>query len=401
VIANQTPFYGESGGQIGDIGTITGERGAFTVTDTRKELGALHVHLGTVESGTIRVGDTVQLRIDSERRSALRRAHSATHLLHRALRRRLGEHVVQKGSLVAPDRLRFDFSHPKAVTPEELDIIESDVNTLVRQNTAVGVHHMSRDEAIAAGAMALFGEKYGDEVRVVSMGEEEGRVASIELCGGTHVVRTGDIGLCKVTMEGAVAAGVRRVEALTGALAIDHIRREEDLLEEAAAVLKATPAELPARVQALLDERRRLERELAQARQRLATGCAGAGGEAAGAETRRVNGIAFAGRKLEGVPAKDLRGIADALKRQVGSGVVAVASATDDGKAALVVGVTDDLKGRLNAVDLVRAGVAELGGQGGGGRPDLAQGGGPDGGRLDAALAAVERGLAAEVAAAG
>jgi alanyl-tRNA synthetase len=424
VVTNQTPFYGESGGQIGDTGTIRRGPAVVRVSDTQKKLGDLHVHIGRLEGGALEVGDVVEMAIDGERRARLRRAHSATHLLHAALRRHLGSHVTQKGSLVAPDRLRFDFSHPKAVTPDELAAIETEVNAFLRQNAEVRVRLMDREAAIAAGAMALFGEKYGDEVRVVSMGREpDGRVpgsqgrppvvaperyASIELCGGTHCARTGDIALFKITGESAVAAGIRRIEALTGEAAYRHVRDEERLLGETAEALKVTPQDLPARVVSLQNERRRLEQELAKLRQKvvLAEGNAQAPrATASGTATvgpplsKEVKGIVFAPRRVEGVPARDLRALADAIQHQIGSGVAAVVSVTE-GKAALVVKVSDDLQGSVSAVDLVKAGVAELGGKGGGGRPDFAQGGGPDGSRAEAALAAIERGLAGHAAAA-
>ena len=389
VVTNQTPFYGEAGGQIGDTGTTRRGPAAVRVTDTQKKLGDLHVHVGRLEGGALEVGDVVEMAIDGERRARLRRAHSATHLLHAALRRQLGSHVTQKGSLVAPDRLRFDFSHPKAATQDELAAIEAEVNALLRQNDAVAVRLMDRDAAIAAGAMALFGEKYGDEVRVVFMGREpDGHTTSVELCGGTHCVRTGDIALFKITSESAVAAGIRRIEALTGEAAYRHVRDEERLLAAAADVLKVAPQDLPERVVSLMTERRRLEQELSKLRQQLATG-----GPARGAEAKNIGGIRYLAREVEGVPARDLRGTADTMLRALGSGVAAVVSVVD-GKASLVVSVSDDLKDAVNAVDLVRVGVAELGGKGGGGRADFAQGGGPDGSRADAALAAIERSLA-------
>ncbi|MGH6899558.1 MAG: alanine--tRNA ligase, partial [Geminicoccaceae bacterium] len=373
VVTNQTPFYGESGGQIGDTGTIRRGPAVVRVTDTQKKLGDLHVHIGKLEGGALEVGDVVDLAIDGERRARLRRAHSATHLLHAALRRHLGSHVTQKGSLVAPDRLRFDFSHPKAVTPEELAAIEAEVNAFLRQNAAVAIRLMDREAAIAAGAMALFGEKYGDEVRVVSMGREpDGRTSSIELCGGTHCARTGDIALFKITAESAVAAGIRRIDALTGEAAYRHVRDEERLLGDTAAALRVTPQDLPERVASLVNERRRLEQEISKLRRQLATG-----GAAPQTAAKEIDGIRFAARQVEGVPARDLRGMVDAMQRQIGSGVAAVVSVTE-GKAAVVVSVSDDLKGRVDAVELVKAGVAELGGKGGGGRADFAQGGGPD-----------------------
>ncbi len=397
LVANQTPFYGESGGQMGDAGILFTVSGAEVhVIDTQKKLGELHVHVGKVTNGRIKLGDAVEMRVEGSRRAALRRAHSATHLLHEALRRRLGAHVTQKGSLVAPDRLRFDFSHPKALTAEDLRAVEAEVNARARRNADVATRYMTPDEAVAAGALALFGEKYGDEVRVVSMGgadatESGERSFSTELCGGTHVSRTGDIGLFKAVGEGAVAAGVRRIEALTGAAAEAHVAEQEQLMQKAAAALKALPAELPARVAALMEEKRRLERELAETRKAMATG--GARGNGA-AETHQVGGVAFVARKLDDVPARELKSIADDLKKQLGSGVVAIVG-THDGKAANVVAVTSDLTDRFDAVKLVKIGVAELGGQGGGGRPDMAQGGGPNAAHADAALAAIEKAVAA------
>jgi alanyl-tRNA synthetase len=396
VVANQTPFYGEAGGQIGDTGTIRRGDAVVQVADTQKKVGDLYVHIGRLEGASLEVGETVKLEIDTERRRRIRRAHSATHLLHAALRRHLGTHVTQKGSLVAPDRLRFDFSHQKPLTSEERAAIEAEVNGFLRQNAETRVRLMARDEAVSAGAMALFGEKYGDEVRVVSMGREpDGRDSSVELCGGTHVGRTGDIALFKILSESAVAAGVRRIDALTGEAALAYVEEEERLLGEIAGTLKVPPQELPERVAGLLAERRRLEQEISKLRQQLATG-----GTAAQTEAKDVAGVPFAGRRVEGVPAKDLRGMADAIQRQMGSGVAAVVSVLD-GKASLVVSVSPSLKETINAVDLVRAGVAELGGKGGGGRPDFAQGGGPDGSRAEAALAAIERELASEHAGAG
>jgi alanyl-tRNA synthetase len=389
VLTNQTPFYGESGGQIGDTGTVSAGDAVFTVTDTQKKVGDLFVHIGKLEGGAIEVGDTVHLDVDRARRARIRRAHSATHLLHAALRRRLGNHVTQKGSLVAPDRLRFDISHPKAVTPEELAVVEAEVNHFLRQNSETSIRVMAQKDAIESGAMALFGEKYGDEVRVVRMGHEpDGKTTSVELCGGTHVGRTGDIALFKIVSEAAVAAGVRRIEALTGEAALNHVNQEERLLLDVAAVLKVKPAELPSRLLALVEERRDLERELQKVRQQLATG-----GGGATQDVKTFGDIRFAAKKLDGVPAKELRGVADAVLKQLGSGVATVISAVD-GKAALVVSVSDDLKDRINAVELVRSGVAELGGTGGGGRADFAQGGGPDGSGADAAIGAIERGLA-------
>jgi alanyl-tRNA synthetase len=401
LIANQTPFYGESGGQQGDRGIMFGAKGTeIAIHDTQKKLGDLHVHLGTVMKGTVAVGDALEMRVDGERRTALRANHSATHLLHAALRRRLGDHVTQKGSLVAPDRLRFDFSHPKALTPEDIRTIEEDVNRQIRLNAGVTTRLMTPDDAVKAGALALFGEKYGDEVRVVSMGgEDEARHTSTELCGGTHVRRTGDIGLFIVVGEGAVAAGVRRLDALTGKAAVDHVAARERLLGETADALKVQPAELPARIAALLEERKKLERELSEARRALALGGgAAAGGAAAnGSGAKEVNGIKLATRLLEGVPARELKGLADDLKKQIGSGVIVIV-ATHEGKAANLVAVTDDLSKRFDARELLKAGVAALGGQGGGGRADMAQGGGPAVDRGPAALAAIEEALRSRAA---
>ncbi|WP_119459689.1 alanine--tRNA ligase [Rhodospirillaceae bacterium SYSU D60014] len=395
LVANQTPFYGESGGQMGDSGTLLTDDGAeIEIRDTQKKLGDLHVHFGRVSKGRIAVGDVIELRVDGGRRTKLRANHSATHLLHEALRRRLGGHVTQKGSLVAPDRLRFDFSHPRAMTPDELRDVEVEVNARIRRNAPVTTRFMTPDEAIEAGALALFGEKYGDEVRVVSMGgTDDVREFSTELCGGTHVQRTGDIGFLKIIGETAVSSGVRRIEALTGAAAEGFVREEEEALARAAAALRVQPAELPGRVVSLMEERRRLERELTEARKALATGASN--GAAAGPIAKEVGGVKLAARLLDGVPAKELKGMADALKKQLGSGVVALV-ARGEGRASLVVAVTEDLTGRFNAVDLVRLGSRSLGGQGGGGRPDMAQAGGPDGAQAEAALAAIEQALIGE-----
>ena len=391
VIVNQTPFYAEAGGQIGDRGVLEGEDGtAVEIEDTRYYAEDLIVHIGTVRSGEVAVGDVLEMRVDATRRAALRAHHSATHLLHSALRRQLGAHVTQKGSLVAPDRLRFDISHHALIARDALAGIESAVNRQIRVNTEVATRLMTPDEAIGAGAMALFGEKYGDEVRVVTMGEDGGDPWSVELCGGTHVARTGDIGAFKIVGESAIAAGVRRIEAVAGDAAIAHLAAQEDLLMRAATALRTSPAELPERIEALLEERRRLERELSDTRRRLATG--GQGSEPGPA--KKIDGIAFAGRRVDGVPAKELRGMADDLKKQIGSGVVALV-AVGDGKASLVVGVTDDLTDRFDAVALVREGAAALGGKGGGGRPDMAQAGGPDATAAGKALESIEQALSA------
>ncbi|WP_188259975.1 alanine--tRNA ligase [Azospirillum tabaci] len=399
VIVNQTPFYGESGGQVGDAGVIFSAEGTeVVVSDTQKKLGAVWAHVGTVTKGTLKVGDVVELRVDTERRSAIRANHSATHLLHEALRRRLGEHVTQKGSLVAQERLRFDISQPTGLTPADIAAVEDEVNRRILGNSEVVTRLMSPDEARASGAMALFGEKYGDEVRVVSMGGPHGeldRDYSIELCGGTHVRRTGDIGLFKIVAEGAVAAGVRRIEALTGTGAKAWLSERDHLLTEAASVLKVRPEDVPSRLAALVDERKKMERELAELRRQVAMG----GGAKAdgGNEAKDVAGVKFAARVVEGLPAKDLKPMADELKKQVGSGVV-VLIASNEGKASIVVGVTDDLTAKISAVDLVRVGAEALGGKGGGGRPDMAQAGGPDAALAPAAVEAIEKALAANAA---
>jgi alanyl-tRNA synthetase len=403
ILVSQTPFYGESGGQVGDTGALFTAKGAeFAVTDTQKRAGELFVHLGKAARGGFKVGDVVELRVDVARRNRLRANHSVTHLLHQALRRRLGEHVTQKGSLVAPDRLRFDFSQPRALTDDDLAAIETEVNFRVRQNAEVRTRLMTPDHAVKEGALALFGEKYGDEVRVVSMGEEDGpdhrpRSFSVELCGGTHVRRTGDIGLFKIISESAVASGVRRIEAVTGAAAEGYVADEEKLLRLAADAIKTAPAELPARLATLLDERKRLERELSDARRAAALG--GGGRQAADSAAKDVAGVKFASRALDNVPAKELKSLADDLKKELGSGVVALV-ARETGKASIVVGVTTDLTQRFDAVELVRLGAAALGGKGGGGRPDMAQAGGPDPSQAEAALAAVERALAEKAKAA-
>ena len=392
VIVNQTPFYGESGGQAGDAGTIVGADGLrLAVGDTAKPLGRLHAHLATVEAGTIKVGDVVRLDIDVARRDAIRANHSATHLLHAALRNRLGAHVAQKGSLVAADRLRFDFSQPVPLTADDMAAIEAEVNAEIRHNDPVTTRLMTPDEAIAAGAMALFGEKYGDEVRVLSMGRvNEGRTYSVELCGGTHVRATGDIAVFRIVSEGAVSSGVRRIEALTGEGARQWLVGREDALKSAAGLLRTTPDEVEARVAALLDERRKLEKELAEARKALALGGGGAKAEAA---DEVVNGVKFSGQVLDGLDPKDLRGLLDQAKQRLGSGI-AVIVAVNEGKASIAAAVTDDLTATYSAVDFVRAGVAALGGKGGGGRPDMAQGGGPDGDRAADAITAVRGVLA-------
>jgi alanyl-tRNA synthetase len=400
IVLNQTPFYAESGGQVGDTGVLSGDGVKFRVTDTQKKAGDLWVHLGTVEQGTLKVGAALQLEVDHARRSSIRAHHSATHLLHEALRQVLGDHIAQRGSLVAPDRLRFDFVHPKPITAEELARVEDIANDVVLENDEVTTRLMAVDDAREAGARALFGEKYGDEVRVVSMGKyarEHGQNAmgwSVELCGGTHVRRTGDIGLISVTSESAVASGVRRIEALTGNHARKHANDVMALAKTAAAELRTTPEDVPARIAALMEERKKLERELSDARKKLAMGGGGSANGAATAGVREVGNVKLMARAVEGIEMKDLKSLADDGKKQLGSGVVAIVGVTGDGKAGVVVGVTPDLTQRFNAVNLVRVASEALGGKGGGGRPDMAQAGGPDGAKADAALSAIEKAMA-------
>jgi len=391
LIVNQTPFYGESGGQQGDTGRFVAAGGEAAIHDVQKMVGDLWIHHADVEKGEINVGDYVVMTVDPIRRAQLRAHHSATHLLHEALRRHLGKHVTQKGSLVAPDRLRFDISHTKAISAEELRAVEDEVNERIRLNSAVETRLMTPEEAIAAGAMALFGEKYGEEVRVLSMGGRDGETYSVELCGGTHALRTGDIGLFRILSEGAVSSGVRRIEAVAGNAAEAHVRHQIDLLNQAASVMKVRAEDLPTRLQALIDGQRRIEKELSDARKALAM--AGGGGAANPAdEVREVAGVKVIARVLNGVPGKDLKGMADEYKKKLGSGVVALIG-VEEGKASAVVGVTEDLAKSLSAVELVKAGVAKLGGKGGGGRPDMAQGGGPDATKASEALQAIEAAL--------
>ena len=396
LIFNQTPFYAESGGQVSDTGwLIRGVEGQLVarVLAVHKEAGDLFVHNVRVENGVVRVGDSFRLAVDPDIRGDIRRNHSATHLLHEALRQVLGDHVAQKGSLVAPDRLRFDISHPKPITAGELEKVEDIANDLVLQNSPVTTRIMAVDDAIASGARALFGEKYGDEVRVVAMGEGGGNTMgwSVELCGGTHVNRTGDIGLISVVGESGVAAGVRRIEAITGKGARKHASHVMQLAKAAASELRVPIDEVPARLSALLDERKRVERELSDAKKKLAMG---GGAKVDGADgLRTVGDIKLMARAVEGIDLKDLRSLADEGKKTVGSGIVAIVGVTGDGKAGIVVGVTSDLVPRFNAVELVRKGAEALGGKGGGGRPDMAQAGGPDGSKADAALAAIAAAL--------
>jgi alanyl-tRNA synthetase len=401
IVLNQTSFYAESGGQVGDTGVMIGDGGVrFRVTDTQKKAGDLFVHLGTVEQGTLKGGAALQLEVDHTRRSAIRANHSATHLLHEALRQVLGDHIAQRGSLVAPDRLRFDFVHPKPISAEELARVEDIANDVVLENDEVITRLMGLDEARDAGARALFGEKYGDEVRVVSMGRtarEHGSNAlgwSVELCGGTHVRRTGDIGLISVTGESAVSSGVRRIEALTGRQARHHANDTIALAKTAANELRTTLEDMPSRITSLMEERKKLERDLSDARKKLAMGGGGGNGAAAAGAVREIGNVKLMARAVEGVETKDLKSLVDDGKKQIGSGVVAIVGVTGDGKAGVVVGVTSDLTARYNAVDLVRVASEALGGKGGGGRPDMAQAGGPDGAKADAALSAIEKAMA-------
>ncbi len=400
IVLNQTPFYGESGGQVGDTGMMIGEGVKFRVADTQKKAGDVIVHQGTVEQGMLKTGAALQLEVEHARRSAIRANHSATHLLHEALRQVLGDHIAQRGSLVAPDRLRFDFVHPKPITAEEIARVEDIANDVVLENGEVTTRIMAVDDAREAGARALFGEKYGDEVRVVSMGRgprQHGENAlgwSVELCGGTHVRRTGDIGLISVTSESAVAAGVRRIEALTGRHARKHANDTMALAKTAAHELRTSVEDVPARIASLMEERKKLERELSDARKKLAMGGGASVNGAAAGGVREVGNVKLMARAVEGIEMKDLKSLADDGKKQLGSGVVAIVGVTGDGKAGVVVGVTPDLTSRFNAVNLVRVASEALGGKGGGGRPDMAQAGGPDGAKADAALSAIEKAMA-------
>ncbi len=399
IVVNQTPFYGESGGQIGDQGVIKGPKGAiFRVTETAKKLGDLFVHLGKLEGAGLGAGDAVELIVDHGRRTATRANHSATHLVHEALRRVLGDHVAQKGSYVGPDRLRFDFSHTKPMSADEIHRAEALANAVILQNSAVETRLMAIEDARETGAMALFGEKYGDEVRVVAMGQPDdakrpNKPWSIELCGGTHVRRTGDIGLVHIVAESGSAAGVRRIEALTGDGARAHLLAQDERLREAAALLRTKPDELVDRLKALIEERRTMEKQLADVRRQLALGGGQGGGatngSAPGNAVRTIDGIKVMTRVVQGLEPKDLRGLVDEGKAQVGSGIVAMVGVSAEGKTGLAVGVTSDLASRISAVDLVKAGAEALGGKGGGGRPDFAQAGGPDASKAEAALEAI------------
>lgn len=394
IIVNQTPFYGESGGQVGDAGLFkTAEGTECVIIDTKKPLGKIHAHIAKVKKGTLKVGDAVEMHVDHDRRTAIRANHSATHLLHEAMQQVLGDHVSQKGSLQDDGRTRFDISHPKAISKDEIKEIEEIVNSQIRENTEVVTKLMAIDDAMESGAMALFGEKYDDEVRVVSMGTQkdgENKTFSVELCGGTHVKRTGDIGTFVIVAESAVSAGVRRVEALTADNAMSYYQQKEARLTDIAALLKSSEADVTDRVKSLLDERKKMEQQISDLRKQLATG---GGGSANDDNVKEIDGFKFTGRVLDGIPAKDLKGMADELKEKLGSAVIVLIS-TNEGKASIVVGVTEDLTAKVNAVDLVRVGAEALGGKGGGGRPDMAQAGGPNAEAANDAVSAIEKTLA-------
>ena len=390
VITNQTPFYGESGGQMGDAGVISSSNMRGEVTDTAKPLGRLHAHQVTIGTGEVKVGDFVTLKIDTTRRDSLRANHSATHLLHASLRERLGSHVTQKGSLVAPDRLRFDFSHNQAVTADEIAMIEADVNAQIRGNQAVTTRLMTPDDAVAAGALALFGEKYGEEVRVLTMGKTDDTHYSLELCGGTHVNALGDIALFTIVSEGAVASGIRRIEALTGEAARLWLVGRETQLKTVAAMLKTAPDEVGARIETLMSERKRMEKELSEAKTALAL----SGGSGPKAEAETIGDVTFMGQVINGIEPKALRGLADDQMKAIGSGIVAIIAANENSNT-VVVAVSPALHATLTAPDLVRAATEAMGAQGGGGRPDMAQGGGPAGAELaQAALDAIRAKIA-------
>jgi alanyl-tRNA synthetase len=396
ILVNQTPFYAESGGQTGDHGEIrTADGGLLTVTDSQKRLGDVFVHIGEVSGATIKTGDQVVLTVDNSRRSGNRQHHSATHLLHEALRRVLGPHVAQKGSLVEPGRLRFDFSHTKPISEDDLGKVEAMANAIVLQNDAVNTRLMTVDAAIAEGAMALFGEKYGEEVRVVSMGRnapgEKRPIYSLELCGGTHVQRTGDIGVIKILSDSASSAGVRRMEALAGEAARGYLDLQDKRVRSLATALKSTPSDVVARVEQLIEDRRKLEREIIDLRKSAAMG----GGSSTASAPQKAGSTNVIARVLKGVSPQDLKSLADEAKNQLGSGVAVLVAVSEDGKGAVVAGVTADLTSKFNAIDLVKIGSITMGGKGGGGRPDMAQAGGPDGAKADAALEEILKAIAA------
>ena len=386
ILTNQTPFYGESGGQMGDTGIFQTSSGAkISITDTLKKLGDLHIHEGKVEAGSIAPGETVIMDVDNTRRLALRANHSATHLLHKALKRHLGEHVTQKGSLVAPDRLRFDFSYNKPISEKDLHTIEEEVNLEIRMNSLVTTRLMTPEEAVKEGALALFGEKYGNEVRVVSMGDAlsaQDKTYSIELCGGTHVSRTGDIGFLKITSESGIAGGIRRLEAVTGQGAFDYISKQQKLMEESAALLKVTPKNWPEKLRTLMKDKKDLEKQVSDMRK-------GSFQSQGKEDSEEIGGIKVLSFELQDIPAKDLKSLADEAKKKAGSGVVIVSSVTE-GRVSLVIAVTDDLTKKLSAVPLVQKAAEVLGGKGGGGRPDMAQAGGTDPNKIRAAITDVK-----------
>ncbi len=401
MIVNQTPFYGEAGGQVGDSGNLGNDKAAANITTTHRRAGSLLVHDVEMTKGRLAVGDALDLTVDHQRRSQIRANHSATHLLHEALRQVLGDHIAQKGSLVAPDRLRFDFAHPKPVSAEELAEVEARANAIIQQNSEITTRLMAVDEAIASGARALFGEKYGDEVRVVAMGEPRGEATpsgalaagwSVELCGGTHARRTGDIGLVSILSEGAVASGVRRLEAKTGEAARSHLNDEARRLRTIAQLLKSSTEDADTRLASLIEDRRKLERDLTEAKKKLAMG---GGGSGAAPSARIVNGVNFLGLEVRDIEPKDLKPIAETSRDKLGSGVVAIIARSADDKASLIIAVSNDLLAANNAVDLVRIGAEALGGRGGGGKPGLAQAGGPDGAKAAAALEAIAGALKA------
>lgn len=387
IVLNQTPFYGESGGQEGDTGIIKTDEAEIVISDTKKYVGGLHAHIGKITKGEVKEHDVVTAIVDRQRRLQIRANHSATHILHAVLREILGEHVTQKGSLVSQNRLRFDISHPKAISAEDINIVETKVNNIIRQNSKVGTKIMKPEDAVKAGAMALFGEKYGDEVRVVNMGLDSEKDYSVELCGGTHVNRTGDIGIFKIVSESAIAAGIRRIEAVTAEGALEYIGETEKNLAKIAGLLKVAKEEAPDRIQALLDERKKIEKELAKARKDAAMG----GGDS-GSASEIINGISFIGKNFGDVPPKDLRAIVGDLQKQLGSGVIAVASSFE-GKGSIIIAVTEDLTGKISAVDLVKNAAEELGAKGGGGKPNFAQTGGPNGQNVEAAIDKVRKAL--------
>ncbi|MEM9667459.1 MAG: alanine--tRNA ligase [Pseudomonadota bacterium] len=393
LVFDETPFYAESGGQAGDHGDIRFSNGAhFIVRDVQKRAGGLFSHVGELIAGDVQVGASAALQINLDRRQRISSNHSATHLMHAALRNILGEHVAQKGSLVEQDRFRFDFSHGTPVTPAEIEAVEDEVNEIIRRNAPTEVRHMAIDDAIASGALAMFGEKYGDEVRVISIGGEDApgeRPYSLELCGGTHVKRAGDVAVFMVTSEGGVSAGIRRIEAVTGSEALTFLKGQAQVGLDIAQQLRVPLKDVARRVSVLQEERKSLENELADAKKKLAMG----GGGSAPSGPEEIAGVKLVARIAEGVGGKDLRSLVDDAKADLGSGI-AVFVGVSDGKAAVCVGVTKDLIDRFSAVDLVRVASAEVGGKGGGGRPDMAQAGGPDGAKAEAALDAVRSHIA-------